>query len=396
MPNIQTQKLELANFPAKKDGYLFEYIATQKDGRESLISVKFEDKRFFLVLIKRENDYLIKADKLSKISPIFIIKDALKAFCDLHSLDLTFSNIGGKKSPILTNKNDHILKDIEFFANEFKSSKEIWVEIGFGSGRHLLHQAKENPNIQFIGLEIHTPSIEQVIKQCKLQEIDNILICKFDARVFLELLPSNSVGKIFIHFPVPWDKKPHRRVINQTFIEESIRVLKKDGTLELRTDSQNYYEYSYNLFSSLNKVEFIIRKNIDLPISSKYEDRWKKMEKNIYDLILVNQITSEKKEFKSSMNFSKNIDISKLKNGFENLVIKGDDFFIHFEKLYQCSGNCAVLKLSFGAFERCEHKYLIFNNNKIQYFPNDSLPTKQSLKSHQIIEEFLYDRYNSS
>jgi tRNA (guanine-N7-)-methyltransferase len=191
---------------------------------------------------------------------------------------------------------------------------------------------------------------------------------------------------------VPWDKKPHRRVISKSFIEESQRILKKDGRLELRTDSQNYYEYSYELFTSLNQVEFIVRKNMDLPINSKYEDRWKRMEKNIYDLILINQIHSPPKEFGKSLKFQKDIDLAKLKKRFKNIVIKGDDFFVHFERLYEVKDkNIAVIKLSFGANEACEHKYLIFNNNKIQYFPFESLPTKQNLKAHQKIEEFLYE-----
>jgi len=57
----------------------------------------------------------------------------------------------------------------------------------------------------------------------------------------MELIPSNIVGKVYVHFPVPWDKKPHRRVISTSFIEESRRVLKVGGQLELRT--QRYCHY---------------------------------------------------------------------------------------------------------------------------------------------------------
>jgi len=70
-------------------------------------------------------------------------------------------------------------------------------------------------------------------------------------------------------------------------------------------------------------------------------------------------------------------------------VFKGDDYFVHFERLYDIDENAGILKLSFGAFEKCEHKYLIFNDNKIQYFPYEALPIRQNLKSHKKIEEFL-------
>ena len=171
------------------------------------------------------------------------------------------------------------LKNIEYFASGFSIDKEVRVEVGFGSGRHILHQAAQNPDILFIGIEIHRPSIEQVLKQITIQNLDNLYVLDYDARLFMELIPSNIVEKVYVHFPVPWDKKPHRRVISTSFIQEARRVLKIDGQLELRTDSENYYAYSYETFISFNKTTLNINKNKDIAINSKYEDRWKKMEK---------------------------------------------------------------------------------------------------------------------
>ena len=70
----------------------------------------------------------------------------------------------------------------------------------------MIHQAALNPDVQFIGLEIHTPSIEQLLKQVNIQGITNILAINYDARLFMEFIKSNKVGKVFVHFPVPWDK----------------------------------------------------------------------------------------------------------------------------------------------------------------------------------------------
>jgi tRNA (guanine-N7-)-methyltransferase len=391
MPNIQTPKLEYKPFPFTKDGYTFHYKADDRYKDESLIYTTFEDKAFFIVVIKRESDFLIKHDKLTRISPIYIIKNGIKAFRDALNLETTFSNIDGDNKLNHISKSDDYLKKITYFVDEFKITKEIWVEVGFGSGRHLLYQAKKNPDIQFIGLEIHGPSIEQVVKQCKIQEIENILIVNFDARIFLEFLDSNSVGKIFVHFPVPWDKKPHRRVISTAFINESIRVLKEGGKLELRTDSENYYAYSYERFISQSSVDLNIRKNQDIEISSKYEDRWKKMEKNIYDITLTNHIVSPPKDKRVKMSFEKSVNFAEVKKRFHTKTMRESDNFVHFEALYEVDESCGVIKLSFGAYEKCEHKYLIFNDNKIQYFPYEALPIEQNLKSHKKIEEFLYE-----
>ncbi len=394
MPNIQTKTLSLHPLPATFGEYRFEFVAEAPNGRESLIFTRYKDKAFFLILIKRKNDYLIKADKLSRVAPIYIVKDGLKAFRDLHGLETTFSNIEGKAPLEHIQKSDRYLKDISYFIEEFQTDKEIWIEIGFGSGRHLLHQAKKHPDIQMIGLEIHAPSIEQVAKQCKIQGIENILMCKFDARIFLEFLPSNSVGRIFVHFPVPWDKKPHRRVISKSFVQESLRLLKKGGTLELRTDSENYYLYALETFTALNRLDLHLRKNQEIEVSSKYEDRWKRQEKNIYDFILTNEEISEPKPKCDRLVFEKWVPFGEVKARLDRRLIRGEDYFVHFEQCYDIDEERGVIKLSFGAYERCEHKYLIFNNNKIQYFPYESLPIAQNSKSHQKIKELIYGKYD--
>ncbi len=381
--------MELVKFPATFDEFHFEFIATSLRGG-SLLFTRYKDKSFCIQITKKKTDFLIKADKLTRISPVFIMQNALKSFAKLHNLTLSFSNIHTKQNSNRIKEDFGILKDAEYFAKEFKSEKEIWIEVGFGSGRHLLHLAKQNPDTQFIGLEIHKPSIEQVIKQCKIQDIKNILLSSTDARVFMQLLESNRVGKIFVHFPVPWDKKPHRRVIGVSFIKESMRVLKDTGTLELRTDSENYFTYSFETLQTFQNYEIKIRKNHNLNISSKYEDRWKKMEKNIYDIIITNSEKSPIRKVYENLTFEKEVSFSKVKENFTQSHIKGDDYFVHFEDIYEVDKNQGFIKLSLGSYEKCEHKYLLFKDNKVQYFPSISLPIEQNYKSHQKIKEFLY------
>jgi len=393
MPNIQTDHYVPVPLPKSVDGYDFLARAHSPKGEE-LILTRYQDKQFLLQIIKRDKKgktgYLIKAEKLTRVSPVSIIQNALKAFAKLHKLDLTFSNISPKKSSIVKEDDFTILKEISYFEKELSYEKPLLVEVGFGSGRHLLYQAKENPDKLVIGIEIHRPSIEQVIKQCKLQNIDNILIADFDARIFLQLLESNSTEKIFVHFPVPWDKKPHRRVISIPFVEESIRVLQKDGTLELRTDSENYFQYAFETFNALNRYDMQIRKNHQLPVSSKYEDRWKRMEKNIYDFILTNKIESEPKVKHPPLLFEEEIPFHEVKKRFESITIKKEDHFVHFEEIYEIDENSGLIKLSMGAYEKPEHKFLLFNENRLQYFPKQTISINQNVKSHSIIKEYFH------
>jgi tRNA (guanine-N7-)-methyltransferase len=397
MPNIQTDRYEPVTLPKSVDGYTFLARARSRNGEE-LILTRFEDKNFFLQVIKRERnkrcDYLIKAEKLTRVTPVSIMQKGLKAFAKLHDMKLTFSNVSPQKSSIVKEDAFTILKDIDYFATSLPYDKPLLIEVGFGSGRHLLYQAKAHPDKLLIGIEIHRPSIEQVIKQCKLQNIDNILIANFDARIFLQLIASNSVEKIFVHFPVPWDKKPHRRVISKPFIDEAMRVLQPSGRLELRTDSENYFSYAFETFNALNSYDLQIKKNHDLPVTSKYEARWRRMEKNIYDLILTNRHTSPPKEPMGELTFDNSCDFEEIKRGFVNTTLKSENAFVHFEALYTFDQNSegykGLIKLSMGAFEKPEHKYLLFKENKIQYFPKSTIAINQNIKAHSMIKEFFH------
>ncbi len=395
MPNIQTRAYKPVDLPRSVDGFTFisRARALQNDDEE-LILTRHGEKNFLLQILRRnkngETNYLIKVDKLTRLTPVSIMQDALKAFAKLHNLELTFSNIAPRRQPIVKEDDFSILKDIDFFATRLPYDKPLMVEVGFGSGRHLLYQAKTNPDKLIIGIEIHHPSIEQVIKQCKLQNLNNVMIADFDARIFMQLLASNSVEKIFVHFPVPWDKKPHRRVISQLFVEEAMRVLRQGGRLELRTDSENYFTYSFETFNALSRYDLQIRKNHALPVSSKYEDRWKRMEKNIYDLTLTCETLSPEKEQIAPLIFEEEIPFSLIKKRFTNVTYKTKEAFVHFESLYEIDENSGLIRLTMGAFEKPEHKYLLFNQNKIQYFPKQTLAINQNIKAHNMIKEFFH------
>jgi tRNA (guanine-N7-)-methyltransferase len=285
------------------------------------------------------------------------------------------------------------IKDIEYFANEFKTDKEIWVEVGFGSGIHLLHQALKNPDKLIVGLEIHYPSIEQVLKQLKLQNITNVLIVNYDARLFLEFLDSNAVGRVFVHFPVPWDKKPHRRVMSIGFIEECMRVLQVHGTLELRTDSPNYFEYSSSLLDQFKKYPNEILKNKDLDVTSKYEARWKRQEKDIWDVTITSIDESDQVIFNTDFSFDSKYDIEKIKNNLPKNAIIDEDYLINFEDYYDVQSKSEdeglLVKVTFGSFNRPVTKYLYINKDKSRYFQGEPIRTKVNLKAHQNILEIL-------
>ena len=384
MPHLHIEKFKTIDFPKSVDGVDFNFIASNVNHKdEKLISVEVEGDSFFL-LVKEENDRnLLKTDKLTRPSSVYRVHKALLTYAKEADLKILASNVPESEKNIHL-KEINSLKDINYFVNDFPMKKEVRIEVGFGSGRHLLHQALNNPDKLFIGIEIHKASIEQVLKQINIQKIDNLLILDYDARLFMELVPSNIVGTIYVHFPVPWDKKPHRRVISTAFIQEARRVLKVGGTLELRTDSENYYAYSYDTFISFDKTTLHINKNKDIAVSSKYEDRWKKQEKNIYDIVMINDEESKKLMIDGDFEFS---DLTLSKDELIKLhgkTKKLDSVFIHFERAYTTQDG-VMLRLSMGNVNKPEHLYILAEDKEVRYYSANPLKSKSNLLAHKYL-----------
>jgi len=387
MPHIQIENFIETAFPCSHNGIDFDFIATNvKYPDDKLICAKSEDKTFLLQVKKAENKWLLKSDKVTRVSPNFHIKNAINAYAQKAELKILFSNLAQKQ--MQHRDKESALKPIGYFADSFPDAKEIWVEVGFGSGVHLLHQAQENPDVLHIGIEIHKASIEQVLKQIAILKLDNVMLLDFDARLFLEFVPSNLVGRIFVHFPVPWDKKPHRRVISHAFISESIRALKEGGTLELRSDSENYFAYSLQTFLELNQSDFQVRKNQDIGIVSKYETRWRKMEKNIYDITLKNHELSEPLQNDYNFDFEQevNADIEAL----NTQTLKFENGFIHFERVYTIQDSGYLVRLSMGSFDKPEHLFIHIQGSQASYFPAKPIASRTNYNSHLKLKELLH------
>ena len=389
MPHIKVKHLPDFQFPIEYDGYIFHGIGKSKYKKRLLIDVEFDKQHFLLEIKKRTGDeILIKPDKVTRPASNVIVKGALATLIKVGDLEVTQSNIA-------INKKDHALqaipylKPVDYFEHNFPKNKEVWIEIGFGSGRHILYQAKKHPEVLFIGIEIHKPSIEQLLKQIVLQKIDNIFVVDYDARLFMEFVPSNSIGRIFIHFPVPWDKKPHRRVISKDFIQEVKRVLKKDGTLELRTDSENYFYYVYELLMQEKELKIDIRKNREGAIRSKYEDRWKRYGKDIYDLIYYALETSPPLQRECNFAFASLNWEPKRVVSLPKEPILFDNFFVHFQDVYEFDFQKYLLQVSFGNFNRPEHKYIWYTKNGIFYYNAHPVCSSFNQKAHNAIKEIL-------
>lgn len=296
---------------------IYPKLQSLKSQNLALIPIKFDKNIFFLQEIARSNDLLINGLKITRPTPVATLKTALEVISKdyeiiSHNLNLDNLNLQNLQKSNQHNQNTQnlnlhhpslqtsqtshptsnhslafLLSPKELLGQVFSAfemsldsatpkskpdkattktttktpaklpakSPKIFLEIGFGSGRHILHLAKQNPNDIFIGLEVHTPSIEQVLKNIAISNLQNLFILHFDARVLLEILPSNSLDCIFLHFPVPWNDSPSRRVFSEHFLAIALRVLKKGGILELKTDDEIYFKDALSISKNLQNLQ---------------------------------------------------------------------------------------------------------------------------------------------
>lgn len=366
----------------------FRFVATSNYDKK--ICVVSDDREFLLTKVSKGGNDLIKLDGTTRLTPVSLMKTALGEYAKLAHSEMLFSNIDSIYNKV--KPEEQYLKDINYFVNEFATKQEIYIEVGFGSGTHLLYQAKNNSDKIIIGLEIHYPSIEQVLKQVKIQNIKNILVINYDARLFLEFLKSNSVGKVFVHFPVPWDKKPHRRVMSVAFIKECMRVLKINGTLELRTDSPKYFEYSSSLLEHFKEYKYEILTNQDLDVTSKYEARWKREEKTIWDIKIKAKEDSPQVNFEENFVFPFSYNKKSVTSKIDTTALIKDDYLVHFESIYEIEDTLTdglLIKVTLGSLSKPVSKYLILENGKMRYFQGEPIVTKSNLEAHKMILEIL-------
>jgi tRNA (guanine-N7-)-methyltransferase len=124
------------------------------------------------------------------------------------------------------------------------AARDVWLEIGFGGGEHLLWQARNNAAVGIIGCEPFCDGIIKVLAAVDTERLGNIRLFADDARPLLAWLPAASIGRAFALFPDPWPKKRHhkRRLISEATLASVARVMRRESELRLATDVADYAE----------------------------------------------------------------------------------------------------------------------------------------------------------
>ncbi|MGR9086373.1 MAG: tRNA (guanosine(46)-N7)-methyltransferase TrmB [Gammaproteobacteria bacterium] len=131
------------------------------------------------------------------------------------------------------------------YARVFGRHAPLVFEIGFGNGDSLVQMAAENPEINYIGIEVHRPGVGHLMMKLAASGLRNVRIFCHDAVEILEhRIADGSLDGIHLFFPDPWPKKKHhkRRIVRPGFVRLVVKKLKNGGYFHAATDWQHYAE----------------------------------------------------------------------------------------------------------------------------------------------------------
>jgi len=135
----------------------------------------------------------------------------------------------------------------------FGRQAPVVLEIGFGMGDSLLEMAVAEPDIDFVGIEVHSPGVGRLMNNAAERGIPNLRVYMADALDVLEdCIPDASLNRVQIYFPDPWHKKKHhkRRMVQPPLIQHVRRKLVIGGLVHLATDWQNYAEHMLEVMTA--------------------------------------------------------------------------------------------------------------------------------------------------
>lgn len=129
----------------------------------------------------------------------------------------------------------------------FNNTNPVTVEIGFGMGKATAIIAADNPDKNYLGLEVHRPGVGKLLGEIRRRNLENIYIVEHDALEVLEkMIPDGSISGFHIFFPDPWPKKKHhkRRLVQRPNTDLITKKLVPGGYLYMATDWEPYAEFA--------------------------------------------------------------------------------------------------------------------------------------------------------
>ena len=136
------------------------------------------------------------------------------------------------------------------FSSLFLNNNPINIEIGMGKGLFIINMAKNNPDINYIGIEKFDSVMVRAIEKLESENIPNLKLIKMDAEKVDEIF-NQEIDKVYLNFSDPWPKDRHekRRLTSKIFLNKYDKIFKSLNNIVFKTDNRKLFEYSLKSFT---------------------------------------------------------------------------------------------------------------------------------------------------
>lgn len=176
----------------------------------------------------------------------------------------------------------------------FSDNHPIHIEIGMGKGQFIMELARQNPDINYIGIERYTSVLLRALQKMETDPLDNLKFLCINAEILPDIFAQGEVDRIYLNFSDPWPKDRHakRRLTSRNFLDRYDKILNYQGHIEFKTDNQGLFDFSLEEIPAAGwKINVCTR---DLHhdssmntgnIMTEYEQKFSSMGNPIYKLI---------------------------------------------------------------------------------------------------------------
>lgn len=195
--------------------------------------------------------------------------------------------------------NEFVIKNPEEYKGRwnqvFKNDHPIQIEIGMGKGQFIMELARQNPDINYIGVERYSSVLLRALQKHQETELTNLYFLCIDARTVEDIFAPGEIDKIYLNFSDPWPKDRHakRRLTSREFLTRYDKILKEDGRLEFKTDNRGLFEFSLEETKEagwkIQQHTFDLHKDQSMNagnIMTEYEEKFSSMGNPIHKMII--------------------------------------------------------------------------------------------------------------
>ena len=182
----------------------------------------------------------------------------------------------------------------------FGNGHPIRIEIGMGKGRFIMDLARQNSDINYVGIEKYSSVLLRAIQKMEKEEkpLSNVRFIRMDAEMIGDVFGEGEVDRIYLNFSDPWPKDRHakRRLPSREFLARYDGILKEDGQIEFKTDNEDLFRFALEELEpagwKAERVSYDLHHDEDMRkdnIMTEYEERFSSMGNPIYKYVIVRQ-----------------------------------------------------------------------------------------------------------